>query len=446
MKKIWRMDRSIAIGAGAIMLAALLWSFDGVFIRPKFYTLPASLIVFLEHFLGFIILCPFIILNWPRIKMLRKKDWGAIFWVCVFGGVIGTIMITKAFFAAVSGEVTFATVVILQKLQPVFAMIMARLILREKLASRFYAWASLAIIAAYFLAFGKTGLNLANIDLGHHAALFAFMAAFAFGSSTVFGKRILNHLDFKSTAALRFGITSMLALVLIYFNGDLFKINELSSLHWQLLLVIVFSSGALAIFIYYFGLKRVPASVATICELFWPLSAVILDYILNKNILNSIQIIASIILLIAFYQAVKTGKAKEIKFTAKVISGAGRGRRIGLPTINLNKIDLDIDYGVYLVEASINNNGHKALLHFGPRDTFLEKPSMELYLPEEIFNIDKENVKIKIIKKIREIIRFDNVNDLKEQIKKDLGKVEVSARGGSAFGGRRHLPAKIRLR
>ena len=31
----------------------------------------------------------------------------------------------------------------------------------------------------------------------------SLIAAFAFGSSTVFGKRIVNHLDFKSTAAER---------------------------------------------------------------------------------------------------------------------------------------------------------------------------------------------------------------------------------------------------
>lgn len=254
--KLKKFDKKMIMGAGAVMLAAVLWSLDGVFIRPKFYVLPAGLVVFLEHLFGFIVLSPFIFLSWKKIKTLSLKSWGAIIWVCLFGGLIGTLMITKAFFAAVYGQTTFATVVILQKLQPVFALIMARLILKEKLNQKFYLWAIIAVIAGYFLAFGKTGLNLTEIDWLHHAAFFAFIAAFAFGSSTVFGKRIVNHLDFKSTGALRFGITSLMTLIFILLTGDLFKINLIAPWQWGLLWVIVFTSGATAIFIYYFGLKK----------------------------------------------------------------------------------------------------------------------------------------------------------------------------------------------
>ena len=135
LERIKKIDKRIFIGAGAIMLAALFWSLDGTFIRPKFYVLPAGLVVFLEHLLGFIVLSPFIFFNWHKIKSLTKKSWGAIIWVCVFGGVIGTLMITKAFFAAVHGETTFSTVIILQKLQPIFALLMARIILKEKFLS-----------------------------------------------------------------------------------------------------------------------------------------------------------------------------------------------------------------------------------------------------------------------------------------------------------------------
>jgi drug/metabolite transporter (DMT)-like permease len=64
-------------------------------------------------------------------------------------------------------------------------------------------------------------------------------------------------------------------------------------------------------FIYYFGLKRIPASVATIFELVWPLSAVILDFIINKNTLNGIQYISSAILLLSFFMIVRRKADKE---------------------------------------------------------------------------------------------------------------------------------------
>ncbi|MFA6171174.1 MAG: DMT family transporter [Patescibacteria group bacterium] len=297
-------DKTKFLGAGAIMLAALLWSLDGTFIRPKLYALPAGLVVFIEHGLGLIVLCPFIFLGWAKIKALGRKEWGAIAWVSVFGGLIGTLFITKAFFAAVNGEVTFATVVILQKLQPVFALILARLVLGEKLKKDFYLWAGLAIVAAYFLTFGKL-VDPREIMITHQAALFAVIAAFAFGSSTVYGKGIVNKLDFGSTAALRFALTTVLAGGYVLFFGGFAALGQITPVQTKLFFLIVFSSGALAMFIYYYGLKKITASAATIFELAWPLSAVIFDYFLNRNVLNPVQIAASLALLFCFFRIVK---------------------------------------------------------------------------------------------------------------------------------------------
>ena len=110
------------------------------------------------------------------------------------------------------------------------------------------------------------------------------------------------------------------------------------------------------------------------------------------------------------------------KFKARVIAGKGRGRRLGFPTANLNKTDLDIEYGIYLVEVMINNRLYNGLLHFGPRKTFNEEVSSELYIKDFDFDIYHQNVKIKVIKKIREVRKFANAEDLKEQIEKDLKK------------------------
>jgi len=424
MQKLLKLDKQWILGALAIMLAALFWSLDGIFIRPKFYVLPAALVVFLEHALGFLVLSPFVFLSWSKIKLLKSKEWAAIGWVSFFGGALGTIMITKAFFAAMDGSVTFATVVLLQKLQPIFALIMARLILGERLKRSFYIWALIAIAAAYFLAFGKTGLRLGEINLLHNAAFYAAIAAFAFGSSTVFGKRIVNHLDFRSTAALRFGITGLLVLIYALITGDLFKISAVSGLHWRYLILIVFTSGAAAMFIYYYGLKRVTASAATILELFWPFSAIILDYFINRNILSPVQMVAALVLLVAFLKIVVGEKSPKFEFKAKVRSGLGRGARLGFPTINLDNDQIDINYGLYLVESGINGKIYTGLLHYGQKETFNEPASLELYIKDQIADIADKTINIKEIKKIREVIKFDNAEELKKQMALDLKELE----------------------
>ena len=419
MYKTRKLDKPWILGALAIMLAAFLWSLDGVFIRPKFYIFPAGLIVLLEHALGLIVLAPFIILSWPKIKLLKTKEWAAIGWVSFFGGALGTLMITQAFFAAIGGEVTFATVVLLQKLQPVFALLLARLIIGEKLKRSFYGWAAVAILAAYFLAFGKTGLNLGEINWLDSAAFYSVIAAFAFGSSTVFGKRIVNHLDFKSTAGLRFAVTAVLMLIYSLFTGDLFKINTVGAVYWGYLALIVFTSGAAAMFIYYYGLKRVTASASTILELFWPFSAVILDYFINHNVLSWAQIAAASVLLLAFIKIVTRETAPKFEFMAKIRGGSGRGRVLGFPTINLDKTGIDINYGIYLVESRINGKIYKGLLHFGQKETFNEPVSLELYLKERLENLNDQEIKIKEIRKIREVKRFRDAEGLKKQMEED---------------------------
>jgi len=417
-----RQNYNIYLGTLAIMLAAFLWSLDGTFIRPNLYVLPAALVVFLEHALGFILLSPFIFLGWQRIKNLTKKDWMAVLWVSLFGGLIGTLMITKAFFAAFGGETTFATVIILQKLQPIFALLLAAVMLKEKLSVKFYGWATLAIIAAYILAFGSNGVSF-DIILNNKAALFALIAAFTFGSSTVFGKRLVNHIDFKSASALRFGVTAILALVLILVTRELWQINIITAFQWKLLALIVFSSGAVALFIYYFGLKQVSASTATIAELFWPFSAIILDYLINKNVLSVIQIIASIVLIIAIYFVIVTGKAKPRIFKASVIPGQGMGKKLGFATVNLDKNNLDIEHGVYIVLATINNKNYSGLLHFGYRETFDSKPSVELYIKDFLEDLNQSMIEIKIKNKIRNVKKFKDAERLKEQINEDIKKM-----------------------
>ena len=63
------------------------------------------------------------------------------------------------------------------------------------------------------------------------------------------------------------------------------------------MLVISLTTGSGAIFLYYWGLTRVKATVATICELCLPLSAVVLDYIVNGTRLGAWQWLGGFVLI-----------------------------------------------------------------------------------------------------------------------------------------------------
>ena len=289
----------ILVGSLAVVFAALLWSLDGTFLRPQLYTLPSVLVVFLEHGLGFVVLAPWLFIFKNQLKLITKKQWLAIFWVALFGGALGTTFMTKALF--MTGFKDISVVILLQKFQPIFAMALAAIFLRERFHPKFYLYASLAIIGGYFVTFkdpSTVGLLPSTPFL---VALFSLLAAFSWGSSTTFGKYSLANINYGLLAALRFGLTVIIMALpaLFYYNNQL----PLVSGHlWLIFVAIVFSSGALAMYFYYYGLKRIPASIATLCELAWPVSAVIFDYFLNHNVLSVTQIIGSLILIGSVYR------------------------------------------------------------------------------------------------------------------------------------------------
>ncbi len=278
-----------------VVIGASLWGVDGIVLRPSLFTLPVSLVVFVESFIVTLVLTPLFIKKLPELKALDINIWLAIAGVAIFGGAIGTMAITRALFYV--NYVNLSIVVLIQKLQPVFAIIFALFVLREKPPKAFYYWAALAILGAYFMTFGIDQPNLDTGDKTAIAALFALIAALSFAASTVLSKKVLTHIDYRMGTYLRFTITTAIMFLVVVFLGDISSANEITSHQILIFLIIAFTSGGTAIFLYYYGLKEISASVATICELAFPLTAVLLEYILRGNLLNWSQWIGVVLLI-----------------------------------------------------------------------------------------------------------------------------------------------------
>ena len=277
----------------AVVFAALLWSADG-FLRQELYSISSFLVVTLEHAFGALLFLPFLIKTWPEIKKLGQRGWISVLWISICGGILGTYFYTKAL--SYIDYIDLSVVVLLQKLQPIFAISLAAIILKEKLTQRFIGLALLAMLGAYLVTFGTTSIADWD-DKTLIAALLATLAAFSWGSSTVLGKHALNRLPFTAVTALRLSLTAVFALIIFTVTSDGFGTLDLTTHQWRNLVIIVMSTGAVALFIYYFGLKHMQASHATVYELAWPLSAVFLDWIIRGHMLGFAQIIGAILLL-----------------------------------------------------------------------------------------------------------------------------------------------------
>ena len=191
-----------------------------------------------------------------------------------------------------------SVIVLLQKLQPVFAILLARVILKERVNSHFALWASIAILAGYFMTFGW---NLPDFSTNGivtvYAALLSLLAAFSFGSSTVFSKKILGNYSFVSSTFFRYGFTTLIMLVIVLVSGHIRDFTMVTERNWLFVILIGLTTGSGAIFLYYYGLRNVKASISTFLELLYPITAVVLDYFFNHTEYSIVQWIAALVML-----------------------------------------------------------------------------------------------------------------------------------------------------
>ena len=284
-------------GTIAIGISAILWGFDGVVLTPRLFNLDVSFVVLVLHILPFLVMNIFLFKQYNQLKVFVRQDYITIALVALFGGAIGTMAIVKALFLVNFEQLS--VVVLLQKLQPIFAIILAGILLKEKIKKQFAIWASVAVIASYFLTFGFSLPNISTDSNTIYAALFAILAAFSFGSSTVFSKKVLMNHNFVTATFFRYMFTSIFMLIFVIAFGTYTDFYKITETNWLYFIIIGLSTGSGAIFVYYYGLRRVKAIVATISELLFPISAIIFDYLINDSFLSPVQLISAAIMVYA---------------------------------------------------------------------------------------------------------------------------------------------------
>jgi len=288
----------ISSGPFFIFIAAILWALDGI-LRRTLFDLPPITIVFFEHLIGLILISPFLFRAWKGEK-LAKHEWGAIGIVALFSGVLGTLFFTTALLKV--NFIQFSVVFLLQKLQPVFAVFAAWLLLKEKITKVYIAWAAVALFAGYFVTFPNGVINFSEGGAYVIAALYALLAAALWGASTAFSRYVLLNHSHTFVTGLRFLITAPIALVFVFALGAAPTLGEITTSQLGTLTLIAFSTGMAALWLYYRGLKHTRASVSTIVELTFPLTAILIDYFLYGTVLAFTQYLAALLLLFAMYR------------------------------------------------------------------------------------------------------------------------------------------------
>lgn len=112
------------------------------------------------------------------------------------------------------------------------------------------------------------------------------------------------------------------------------------------------------------------------------------------------------------------------KFTTQIVTGHGRGRYLGYPTINMKiPAEIDLEFGIYAGFVWLEGTKYYGAFHYGSVPTFDQQvPSLEVFVLDTTLDIIPDLIEFELIKKLREIIKFDSSEDLVSQIKVDIVK------------------------
>lgn len=283
-------------GPWLITIAALLWAVDAPF--RKFLTgdLSSTTIVFMEHIVIALLVIIFLWRYLTELKKLTKKDWLAVAFIGFGGSALATVFFTQSFH-----YVNPSVSILLQKIQPLVAILMATIILKERLSSRFWLWAVIAMFGAYLVSFPSLKPQLfpgETFNPNTLGVIFALLAAFFWGGSTVFGRLLLGKISFQAMTAIRFLSALIFLLAMQVYSGKLDEIAGASQKDWLFVLIVAVMAGFVSLFIYYRGLRSTKASIATLCELAFPLAAVIVNwFFIPDAALSTNQILGGLVLL-----------------------------------------------------------------------------------------------------------------------------------------------------
>src|SRR5918997_5560468 len=166
-----------------VAVGAAMWGTDGILRVPLLEVASPSQIVLLEHLVLLLFSVPAVVLGWRFFRGLGTAQWVALLVIGWGGSALATLLFTTAFTVG-----NPAVVILLQKTQPLFAVALAGILLRERLGWAYWPCFAVAMVGAYMISFGDLGAFGALGSAELLTAALALGAAVLWGPSTVLGR------------------------------------------------------------------------------------------------------------------------------------------------------------------------------------------------------------------------------------------------------------------
>lgn len=287
-----------------ILLATFFWALDTLIRYPLLEAgLSPVQIVFTEHLILLVLTSSWLLIKRQSLWVFSKKDWPALLVIGGLGSAVGTLAFTEAF-----SYMSPTLVILLQKLQPLVAISLAVVVLKERLHPSFIICAGIAMLGSFMLMFDDLRSLLSAEGWHYSEAVIAritgyaltLIAVISWGASTVFGKK-LSLKGFSSLQLMhgRFAIGFVFLLPFLAYNAPYAQAISLSLGSKILLMVLI--SGLLGMLLYYQGLKRVASRHSALAEMGFPIMAGLINWVVLGFALTPLQIAGAVLLIAASF-------------------------------------------------------------------------------------------------------------------------------------------------
>lgn len=275
-------------GVVLVLLGAILWGVTYPLWRVLSQQINPLVLTSITYLFASILIFVIQRLSVNRLyqQFLENKFWLLV--MGLFSGALGSPLLCFALSRTDSGIVS-----ILEKLQPIFTVLTARIFLGDLISWRKMPWMFLSILLAGIISVGNPfELNINSPEM--LGLLAAVASAFFFGSDTVISKHLINrNIPSKDLVFYRMFIGGVLSTVVAFFFTD--TSNVLAPIDFNTLCLIILASYltlVLAFELFFAGLKHIDSSTASYLELVTPAFAVVCGMIFLSERLDVYQVCA----------------------------------------------------------------------------------------------------------------------------------------------------------
>ncbi len=291
-------------GTFLVLISTFFWALDTLIRYPLINAgLDPVQIVFLEHILLVLGVSIWLKARGQSLWIFAKRDWLALVVIGGLGSAVATLTFTMAF-----SYMNPTLVILLQKLQPVVAISLAAIVLKEKITIGYAACVVLALSGSFLLIYDDISALLLSQGWHYSAELvqrllgygFTLIAVVSWGASTVFGKKLgLSGYSSDQIMQGRFVVGLLVMLPFMFLSAPYEQ--SISALVIGKVAVMVLISGAIGMLLYYQGLKRIDSKHSALAEMGFPVMAGIINWVVLDLTLTPLQIAGAVLLLLASF-------------------------------------------------------------------------------------------------------------------------------------------------